>query len=85
MKDIDWFSLYNENPEEFKKTRKNFIEENIIRIANGDTQREWILRKIQHNIDKELQQYKDPIARYNAMVVLFWKGFDEFRTTINNT
>ena len=85
MKDIDWFSLYNENPEEFEKTRKNFIEENIIRIANGDTQREWILRKIQNNIDKELQQYKDPIARYNKMVELFWKGFNEFRTTINNT
>ncbi len=43
-----------------------------------DPDRKKKLLQLQLNIEKELRQYKDPVARMNKMVELFWEGFEEF-------
>jgi hypothetical protein len=58
------------------------IEALIKRLANGDEQKEWRLRKYQASIDRELSGYKDPIARMYRMEKLFWDGVKKFQNTI---
>ncbi len=36
------------------------------------------LQQMQWRIDAELRKYKDPVARMNRMVEIFWEGFNEF-------
>ncbi|MEM2159448.1 MAG: DUF3135 domain-containing protein [Candidatus Nitrosotenuis sp.] len=41
------------------------------------------LRAIQFNLDMTLRKYKDPIARYNKMVELFWEAFFKFKDALD--
>lgn len=43
-----------------------------------DDKRRLELERLQFRIDRELRNYKDPVARMNKMVELFWEGFAEF-------
>lgn len=40
------------------------------------------LEALQWRIDKELEQYKDPVARYNHMVTLFWEQVGKFQDAL---
>lgn len=62
---------------------RSLIEAELVRLADGDPQKLWRLRKIQAGIDRELRRYKDPVARMNKMVELFWKGFAKFHRALN--
>ena len=48
-----------------------------------DEERKLELQRLQFRIDRELRNYKDPVARMNKMVVLFWEGFKEFDEVLN--
>lgn len=61
---------------------KELIEAEIVRLAGGDEQKLWRLRRYQHSISKELCKYQDPIARMNRMVELFWQGVKEFHDAL---
>lgn len=84
MGEIDWHDLINNDPDDFDRIAREHIESKLTELANGDEQRLWKLRKLQNSIDKELNKYINPIARYNKMVELFYKGFDEFRVVMGN-
>jgi hypothetical protein len=59
------------------------INQELERLADGDPQRLWRLKKFQASIDRELRPYKDPVARMNKMVELFWTGVKKFHSTIS--
>ena len=48
-----------------------------------DPKRRQKLEQMQWRIDAELRKYKDPVARMNRMVELFWEGFKEFQEVMN--
>ena len=62
--------LYKDNPEEFAAFARDQIYDYIYSVP--DTIRQEQLMDLQHKIDRELSHYKDPIARMNKMVELFW-------------
>lgn len=41
-------------------------------------ERQKRMRAYQWRLDQELRHYKDPVARMNRMVELFWEGVAEF-------
>lgn len=61
---------------------RELIEAELVRLAGGDAQKLWKLRKFQATIDRELKHYTNPIARMNKMVELFWKGVKDFHEVI---
>lgn len=66
------------NPEAVQLLIESEIEAEILRISNGDKERERKLRQYQWNIKKELRRIKDPVARMNKMAELFWAGVHKF-------
>jgi hypothetical protein len=59
-----------------EEVTRSTIEEFINSIE--DEERRLKLQRLQFRIDRELRNYKDPVARMNKMVELFWEGFKEF-------
>ena len=47
-----------------------------------DEDRKLKLRQLQFRIDRELRPYKDPVAKMNKMIEIFWEGVKEFQNTI---
>lgn len=74
--------LYQEDPEAFEQERLRQIDAFIESIS--DEERKQKMRQMQFRIDRELHGYKDPIARMNKMVELFWKGTIEFQQTVKS-
>ena len=62
--------LHKEDPEEFAALAKDKIYDYIYSIP--DSKRQEQLMALQCKIDRDLSRYKDPIARMNRMVELFW-------------
>mgnify|MGYP001818249402 CR=1 FL=1 len=62
--------LYKDNPEEFAALARHEIYNYIYTIPN-EKRRDDLL-ELQEKIDRDLSHYKDPIARMNRMVELFW-------------
>jgi len=67
--------LYISDPEEFKKVTDAMITATIDALPLGRQQK---TRAKQWRLTQELSKYKDPIARLNRFVVLFWEGVSEF-------
>jgi hypothetical protein len=69
-----------EDPDAFER------EANLIRNeffdSIEDDERRLHLQQLQFRLDGELRHYKDPVARMNKMVEIFWKGVNEFQQTI---
>lgn len=42
------------------------------------------LRQLQWRLDQELNKYKNPVARYNRMVELFWDQVTTFQQALEN-
>ena len=47
-----------------------------------DPDRRLKLEQLQWRIDADLRKYKDPVARMNRMVELFWEGVNEFNDVL---
>ena len=62
--------LHKENPEEFAAISRDKIYDYIYSIPSPNRREQ--LMDLQRRIDTELAEYKDPIARMNRMVELFW-------------
>jgi hypothetical protein len=63
-------------------TGRKDIEDFIDSIE--DEERRVRLRRMQWRIDMELGRIRNPIARMNRMVVLFWEGVDVFQRVLSN-
>ena len=64
-------------------TTRQDIEDFIDSVEDEDQKLK--LQQLQFRIDRELRKYKDPVARMNKMVELFWEGFNEFNNILKNT
>ncbi len=73
-------ALYQSDPAEFERQVREKIDEII---QNADPKYRKRLQGLQFTIDCTLKKYKDPVARMNKMVELFWEGFLKFRDAHN--
>jgi len=67
--------LYEKDPEEFAKVTRAMIDDviNSTREENQDN-----LRRKQWQLEQQLNKIKNPIARMNKMISIFWAGVYEF-------
>lgn len=72
--------VYNElvklrhDPVAFEKRRQEILDEVLKDDVKG-RQQQW-------RIEGELRKLKNPVARYNKMIELFWSGFFTFNNTL---
>lgn len=75
MRDFDdMVRLYQEDPETFEAEAKEAVESYISSVPEECQQR---LRQLQWKIDNELRKFKDPIARMNHMIEIFYSMVQE--------
>ena len=72
--------LAQTDPEQFDKLAKQAIADLIETV--GDPKKRWALKKLQNDVNKDLKKYKNPIARYNRMVELFYDQFNKFNQSL---
>lgn len=73
--------LYQENPEEFERLSKNLIAEALEEMPEEYRAQAYGL---QLRIEQRLCHFKDPVARMNEMVVIFWDQFRKFQEVLND-
>ena len=73
--------VYEKDPRQFEILRTEILNKNIDSYPERYRQRAWGLQRA---LDRELNRYKNPVARMNRMVELFWEKFDEFQTAVND-
>lgn len=71
--------LYRTDPDAFESMRKLLIERTIEGFPPQHRSRAFGL---QRRLDAELGRFKDPVARMNRMVELFWEGVLHFQEII---
>jgi len=79
----DLIDLLEKSPEDFEEYRKAYINKQIERICGDCPERLERCKKFQWRLEQELRKYKDPLARYNAMIKMFWDQFSEFQQAVN--
>lgn len=73
--------LYQLDPEEFDRLSEALILEEL---ENMPEELKAQAYGIQRRIEQQLKKYKDPVARMNVMVEIFWKQFHEFQAVLND-
>lgn len=73
--------LYQQNPAEFERLSGDLIRQALDEVPDEFKAQAY---GIQRRIEYQLNKYKDPIARMNAMVEIFWRQFQEFQDVIND-
>jgi hypothetical protein len=73
--------LYQKDPEEFERISKALIHEALEKLPEKHRARGY---GVQMRIDRRLSHFKDPVARMNEMVVIFWEQFREFQEVLND-
>ena len=77
-------NAYNElvtcKGEEFEQQRLKLIHD---AISSYPPEQQPRLRCQQWRLEQELSKHTDPLDRYNAMVVLFWRGVADFKDALD--
>ena len=73
--------LFEKDPKRFETLRKNIIDTTISCYPEKFQQR---AKGIQFTLDAELDRIKNPVARMNRMVEIFWQKVDEFQAVVND-
>ena len=73
--------LYQLDPDEFNRLSEAIIREELNKVPEDLKAQAY---GIQRRIEQQLKKYKDPIARMNAMVEIFWQQFHEFQAVLND-
>jgi hypothetical protein len=73
--------IYQHDPEKFERLSGDLIRQALDAVPEEHRARAYGL---QRRIEHQLKKYKDPIARMNAMVEIFWQQFHEFQAVIND-
>ena len=71
--------LYKTDPDLFEVRTRELIED---MISSFPPERQERMRQFQWKIDQTLSRYKDPIARMNKMVEMFWEGVNQFQSAL---
>jgi hypothetical protein len=77
----DLEQLYRRDPVSFEEQRRRLIQGMIDDLPEENRARAYGL---QLKIDAELSRYKDPVARMNRMVELFWEGVGQFQQVLTD-
>jgi hypothetical protein len=73
--------LFQRDPGAFEERRKQLIQDMIDNFPEENRAKGYGL---QLKIDAELARYKDPVARMNRMVELFWEGVGHFQEVLTD-
>lgn len=73
--------LYQLDPQEFERQSRAIITRTIASFPEHHRKR---AQGLQFKIDCTLSKYKDPVARMNKMVEIFWKNFQQFHDVLHN-
>jgi len=73
----DLVKLYQTNEDKFHEKRIEILEQQIQDMCVTECGAERC-RKAVWRMDRELQKYKDPIVRFNALVEMFYSELDRF-------
>lgn len=80
--DFDYLQgLYKEDPAEFDKVTSEMIDGFINNLPESKKE---IFRAKQWRLQQQLGKIKNPLARMNKMVSIFWDGANEFVTVTKN-
>jgi len=71
--------LFKEDPDAFEEYRKEFVEQRITELCIDCPEKLELCKRFQWRLEQELAKYKDPMARYNAMVSMFWDQVELFK------
>jgi hypothetical protein len=74
-------TLFETDPLAAEVKSKEIIDDYI---SSLDEEKQQRARSFQWRIEQDLKKFKDPIARMNKMVEMFWKGVKEFQKTLSN-
>jgi hypothetical protein len=74
-------SVSEKDPEKFERIRSKIIKTAIESYPEETQQRYY---GIQFTLDCELRKYKNPVARMNRMVEIFWAKVYEFNLALNH-
>ena len=72
--------LHKNDPEGFERERERLLENYFNSLPEEQATK---ARQMQWQLDGELRKYKDPIARMNRMVELFWEQVGVFKDSLN--
>lgn len=72
-------SLYEKDPVSYQLEMEEVLDDFISKTEEPNRTK---LKQLQWRINGELRHYKDPIARYNKMIELFWKGVNDFNNAL---
>ena len=73
--------VHENDPHQFEVLRREILNKSIDSYPERYRQRAWGL---QFALDCELAKYKNPVARMNRMVELFWEKFYEFQSAVSD-
>ena len=73
--------LYQADPEAFERLRRALIQDALDNVPENLKPKVY---GMQLRIEAHLKKYKDPVARMNAMVEIFWQQFREFQEVLND-
>lgn len=74
-------SLHSRDPKRFEEERERIIRETIDSFPEEYRAR---ANGLQMKIDAALVKFKDPVARMNKMVEIFWEHFQEFHEVLHD-
>lgn len=72
--------LFAKDPDAAQAKAESMIEEYINTL---DPEKQQRARAYNWRLQQELRHYKDPIARMNKMVELFWSGVNRFNEVLS--
>ncbi len=78
---LEMVGLYQKDPEAFEKMRADIIHQMLEDFPEEYRKRAY---GMQFQIEMRLRRYKDPVARMNMMIAMFWEQFDEFNSVLND-
>jgi len=73
--------LYQKDPEQFEKQSQELIRQTIEKFPEEHRRRAYGL---QFQLEATLSHYKDPVARMNKMVEIFWDQFRKFQEAVTD-
>lgn len=70
---------FKDDPEAFRRESKQIIDETI---ASYSEEKQIRMRSLQWSIDQELSNFKDPVARLNHIISMFYTQLDKFNDAL---
>lgn len=77
---FDTLVKLKDDPEAFDRERQRLLEETISSFPEEKQQR---ARSMQWKLEQDLDKFKDPVARYNQIIKMFYAQLSIFQDSLN--